>query len=247
MRRSHAPSSLFRSCGASPSLIVGNKNGEKTNHLELYKIPESTKENTAFNGSNLSKRLRNFKRKKEVSSKSKNIYIEEGDNTKIFFICHYFDVDGKSNKCGDGLLEVSFSNILLFDMNSKAVAKAQIIRSEIRNEEGENVREQRIALKTRKKREIYLSAGEEVLISHFLVEIVARVQEEQVLDGSIFFHQNSAELFVNVEKKLYKSMELIVPGVRLRRPGHFHIPWKSDRPGQFFFFWMHQDPVLFLT
>ena len=245
MKRSRAPSVVFKANNTSSSVDLERPEG--VNHLDWYKNPAkeneeptlSTEAAVARFGERLTRgRLKEAKEEENELPPTRNIYFDVDEEKKVYFICHFVEVDNHSNakSNGDGLLDLTYEAVHFYDMNSKLLSKARLHRTTYERGDARHG-QQRVALNTQRRKELFFCEGQHITLSRYFIEIGVEVEEEEVLDGTIFFRKDTTTRLMDVikEKKKEKKASVILPCARLRRSkSGFQIPYK-DPDGLFCF------------
>ena len=236
MKRSRAPSVVFKT--TSPSVVPQT---DGVNHLDWYKQqskendgqPLSTEAAVARFGERITRgKLKEGKEEQDDLPPTRNIFFDiDEDGKKVYFICHFVEVDGHSNakNDGDGLLELTYEAIHFYDMNSKLLSKSKLHRTTYERGDGRHG-QQRVALNTQRRKELFLCEGQQISLSRYFIEIGVEVEEEEVLDGTIFFRKDTSTRLMDVikEKKKEKKSSVVLPCSRLRHTkSDFQIPYKD--------------------
>jgi hypothetical protein len=162
MKRSSAPSVLYsKLCPEPPSEKKRKKEeGEKVNHLDRFRIPDGSEkeEDSEEKAKGLLEQLEKQSVGNENLPPAENRTLNPDDEYAYYYICFFTELDDKKRRSGDGLLEVKYSTCILYDMNSKQLVKIQIVRTPYT--EGDRIGQQRVAIKTQKKKELFLCEGQ---------------------------------------------------------------------------------------
>ena len=261
MKRSRAPSVVFKANNSSSEF---DEVPEGVNHLDWYKNPSKENEEPAMSteaavaqfGERLTRgRLKEAKEEQSDLPPVRNIYFDPNEDKKVYHICHFVEVDShaKAKSNGDGLLDITYDSIHFYDMNSKLLSKARLHRTVYERGDARHG-EQRVALNTQRRKELFICEGQHITLSRYFIEIGVEVEEEEVLDGTIFFRKDTSTRLMDVikEKKKEKKASVILPCARLRRSkSGFQVPYKDpDGMSSFLFFSFLFFPfflALFLT
>ncbi|KYR01271.1 SNF2-related domain-containing protein [Tieghemostelium lacteum] len=188
------------------------------NHLQLYQInkkvedallsEEEKSENNSENGTTEGGG-------KEETKKGKNVFMNS-TSPFMYFLIKYKNTQ-KVGEEGTAILEVSYENAIIFNLEGKQIGKTGLTRmGENDPEEGQKV--------LIKKKEVYFNEDFSMNIGNKWVKLIIQVNEEEYKNGSIFLKTDEIIAKKKKEKQEKKATYILAAA---RRPKGFIVPYKG--------------------